>query len=297
MDELDLTELYCIVDDFSKEFQQQVFKHTLIGIPTKRHRRMSMGEVLTIILAFQNSGFRTFKDFYNYCVCRYLTPYFPNLVSYSRFVRLMAEASFPLYCLWIGMKGSCTGISFLDSTILTSCHIKRAAQHKTMATIAKKGKSTMGWFYGFKLHIVLNHLGEIVSFKLTSGNISDKKPVHDLLKDVFGNVYADKGYISKKLFTELFERGIKLVTAIKKNMKNKLICMYESLFLRKRSLIESVNNLLKNDHQILHHRHRSIWGFLTNVMASITAYSMRKNKPSLSLSKSEISDLCLLQAM
>jgi len=297
MDELDLTELYCIVDDFSKEFQQRVSDHVLIGNATKRSRRMSMGEVLTIILAFQNSGFRSFKDFYIQCVCRYLYPYFPDLVSYSRFVRLMAEASFPLYCLWLGMRGQCTGVSFLDSTILTSCHIKRATSHKTMASVAKKGKSTMGWFYGFKLHIVLNHLGEIISFKLTSGNINDRKPVHELLQGLFGNVYADKGYISKKLFNELFEKGIKLVTGIKKNMQNKLIYLYESLFLRKRALIESVNNLLKNDHQILHHRHRSICGFFTNVMAAITAYSMRKTKPSLSLSKREILDLPLLQSM
>lgn len=297
MDELNLTELYCIVDDFSKEFQSQSLNFKLIGNPTNRPRRMSMGEVITIVLAFQNSGFRTFKDFYSSFVCRQLKSYFPQLVSYSRFVRLMAEASFPIYCFWLGMRGQCTGITFLDSTILTSCHIKRAARHKTMANIAKKGKSTMGWFYGFKLHVVLNHVGEIVSFKLTPGNVNDRKPVHEILQGVFGNVYADKGYISHKLFHELFEKGIKLITGLKKNMKNKLVHLYESFFLRKRSLIESVNNLLKNDHQILHHRHRSVWGFLTNVMASITAYSMRKNKPSLCLSRHEISDLMALKSM
>ena len=98
----------------------------------------------------------------------------------------------------------------------------------------------MGWFYGFKLHLVVNEYGKILSFQLTPGNVDDRKPVPVLLQDLFGKVFADKGYISKSLFEELLEDEIMFITGVRKNMKNMLMPFADKLLLQKRSIIETI---------------------------------------------------------
>jgi len=221
---------------------------------------------------------------------RYL---FPNLVSYSQFVRLTQEAFFPMFCFIKEHLGVCTGISFIDSTVLTSCHVKRATSHKTFKNQAKWGKTTTGWFFGFKLHLVINHHSEIIAFRITAGNIDDRKPVPAMMKGLKGKVFADKGYISKKLSVNLLKKGIHLMTKVKKTMKNQLLSLYDKFLLRKRGIIESVNNLLKNRHQIEHHRHRSAWNFLSNLLSGLAAYCLHPNKPRLFFPKKELEQIRL----
>ncbi len=141
----------------------------------------------------------------------------------------------------------------------------------------------MGWFYGFKLHLIINDKGEILSFCLTSGNVDDKNEavMDSLTKEIFGKLFADRGYISQKLFEKLLERDITLVTRAKKNMKNKLMNLYDRLMLRKRTVIESVNDFLKNTCNIEHSRHRSITNFLVNLVSALAAYSFLPKKPSI----------------
>lgn len=193
--------------------------------------------------------------------------------------------------------GKCTGISYIDSTPLRSCHIKREKQHKVFKGIAQKGQCSLGWFYGFKLHIIINDRGEILDFIITPGNVNDRKPLNDmdLHKRIFGKLYGDKGYISKDLFEKLFVDGVHLITKIKKNMKNSLMLLQDKIALRKRALIETVNDELKNICQIEHTRHRSFENFTTNLLSGLIAYSFFDKKPSINLQE-DIIDMKRLAA-
>ena len=100
-----------------------------------------------------------------------------------------------------------------------------------------------------------------------------------LAKRLYGKMFADKGYISQKLFDFLFEDGIQLVTGLRVNMKNKLIPFYDRMMLRKRYIIETINDMLKNTAQIVHSRHRSVSNFIMNLISALGAYCFFDNKP------------------
>jgi hypothetical protein len=141
------------------------------------------------------------------------------------------------------------------------------------------GKSTTGWFYGFKLHLAVNDKGEILSFCLTPGNTDDRdlKVMQQLTKMLFG----DRGYISQSLFETLFDSGIHIVTAIRSNMKNRLMPLWDKTLLRKRSIIETINDLLKNTGNVEHTPHRSFHNFIMNLIAALGAYCFFDKKPSI----------------
>lgn len=278
-----LTSLYCLVDEFCQEFFP-VWNKFLISHQGKkrcRESQLSPAEIMTIVIHFHQSHYRTFKHYYLCQVHTYLRPYFPRLISYERFVILMKSVMLPLCCFLQTLKGEKTGIYFIDSTLLKVCHIKREKQHKVFEGLAKKAKSTIGWFYGFKLHIVINDKGELMAFKITTGNVDDRKPVPDLIKTLLGKLFGDKGYISKNLTNQLQGLGIQLITKIKKGMKNQFMPLMDKLLLRKRAVIESVNDQLKNICQIEHTRHRSVWNFITNLLGGLCAYCLQPKKPSI----------------
>lgn len=279
-----LISIFCFIDDFCTEFEP-MFTQTLL--PKRRsltrRTRMQLSELMTIVLIFHVSKMRTFKDFYTY-QSALLRKYFPSLVSYTRFVSLIPRTVFPLFCYLSSLLKQSTGISFIDSTVLTVCHTRRASSHKTFKGIAGKSKTSTGWFFGLKLHIVINECGQLQAFQITSGSTHDLTPVEFLTKNLFGHLFGDKAYLSKKVFQKLYKCGLKLVTKIRSNMKNKLMDSWEKLMLRSRGVIESVNNRLKNGCQIEHHRHRSPVNFLANLFGGMAAYQIQPNKPSLRLS-------------
>lgn len=291
-----LISIFCDVDDFCKEFvpewEKTLVEHQdrgLIGDKKRRNRKteLSVSEAITIVIMFHKTRYRTFKDYYNRYVLTFLKPYFPKILSYSRFVNLMKSCLFPLVIFSQGCLGECTGVSFVDSTILTVCHARRINSHKVFKNMAKRGKSSTGWFYGFKLHFIINEKGEILSYMITAGNTDDRIPVPELSKDLFGKLFGDKGYISQDLFAKLFEKGVQIITKLKKNMKNKLMNIVDKFLLKKRGIIESVNNKLKADCQIEHHRHRNPWNFLVNLISGIVAYAYDPSKPSIQINKKE----------
>lgn len=282
-----LVDLYCVVDDFCQLILPELKKTALPESTKKKPRssRLNEAEIMTILIHFHQSHYRNFKAYYLGHVSRHLVSEFPDLVSYNRFVELMPSV-LVLLCLFIHFQQkNFTGIYFIDSTTLSVCHHKRASSNRVFKGLAKKSKSTMGWFYGFKLHIVINDQGEIIAFKVTTANTDDRKPVVSLTKDLFGKVIGDKGYISSALFNKLYEQGLQLITKIKKNMKNKLMPMIDKLLLRKRVLVESVIDQLKNISQVEHSRHRSPVNFMVNIVASLAAYCMQPKKPSLKMTK------------
>jgi len=280
---MSLVEIFSDVDDFRLFFEPRWEKFLLKSGLRQRRRKgnLSLSEIMTIMIHFHQSGYRTFKGYYLKHVQKYLSEDFPKLVSYNRFVRLMARSFVPLVFYLMSKKGDCTGISFVDSTPIRVCKNKRIKAHKVFSGIATRGKSSMGWFYGFKLHLVVSEHGEILSFQLTPGNVDDRKPLSFLFEGLFGKVFADKGYVSKDLFVEFFEKEIQLVTGVRKNMKNRLMPLMDKLLLRKRSIIETINDQLKNISQIEHSRHRSFTNFLVNLISGLVAYALQPKKPSL----------------
>ncbi len=281
-----VTELFCIIDEFCKHFDAENAGNLLEdNSGTKRRRRqasLSDSEIMTILLYFHFGTFRNFKHYYLFFIKGTMKSYFPKAVSYNRFVELESRVFFQLmFFLNLGAFGRCTGITFVDSTMIPVCHNLRRYANKVFKGIATDGKGTMGWCHGFKLHLACNDRGEIIAFVLTGANVSDKDPnvFKVLAKRLYGKLFADKGYISQKLFDFLFEDGIQLVTGLRVNMKNKLMPFYDRMMLRKRYIIETINDMLKNTAQIVHSRHRSVNNFVMNLISALGAYCFFDNKP------------------
>lgn len=280
-----LVELFVSVDDFCLAFLPKLNEHLLASGAKQRQRARSltMSEVMTILIHFHQSHYRHFKAYYCEYVQRWLGAEFPGLVSYTRFVEYIPSALLPLAAyLRLACFGPCTGISFIDSTSLDVCLNQRIASHKVFAGLAQRGKTSTGWFFGFKLHLVFNDRGEILNVTLTPGNVDDRKPVPQLVRDLFGKLFGDKGYLSQPLFETLYRTfDIQLITKIKSNMKNRLMLLSDKLLLRKRAIVETIIDQLKNISQIEHSRHRSITNFLVNVLCGLIAYAHQPIKPSI----------------
>lgn len=281
-----ITEIFCSIDDFCKEFVP-FWQKSLISNGKKRIRssKMSLSEVMTIQVLFHLSGYKTFKEFYLGYVSKHLQKEFPDLVSYNRMVELKRDSFIPLaiYLKTFGLV-NCSGISFIDSTPLRVCDRRRIHQHKTFKDIAQRGQCSLGWFYGFKLHIITNDTGGIIDFMITKGNVDDRKPLRfkQFVAKLYGKLFGDKGYISKELFTELFSNGVHLITKLRKNMKTKLLTPLEDAYhLRKRAIIETIFDQLKNICQVEHSRHRSVANYFNNIFAALIAYNFKDRKPSL----------------
>lgn len=278
-----LVELFVDVDDFWKANRDN-WHHHLLESGTKqriRDKSLSESEIMTIVILFHQSGYREFKKFYLSYVCVHLKSAFPKLVSYSRFVRFMSEIGLLLFAYLRSCLGRCSGISFVDSTSLAVCHNRRIQRHQVFDGFAQRGKSTMGWFFGFKLHLVVNDSGELLDVALTAGNVDDRQPIPDLVKHIFGKLFGDKGYLSKPLREQLREQGVDLITTLRSNMKPQIMKLNDRLMLRKRSIIETINDQLKNISQIEHTRHRSVNNFVVNLIAGLIAYCHQPNKPAI----------------
>jgi hypothetical protein len=238
------TELFCLIDDFCQQFEPLLEQRMLDSSGKQRRNRtslMSLSEMTTIVVLFHTMRGRQFKEFYRGTVCRFMTSEFPCLLSYSRFVALMPRCAVVLAALFQTLKGACTGISMADSTPLAVCHNLRIPRHKVFHEVAQRGKSSTGWFYGFKLHAVINHLGELLA----------------IASSLFGKLYADKGYIGKAFAQKMKDFGVDIVTKARKNMKQLVHSDFDRVLLKKRALVETVFDELKNQCQIEHTRHRS----------------------------------------
>ncbi len=293
-----ITEIFCSIDDFCKDFTPNFESH-LIGKTKKRNKpsKLILSEVMTIQVLFHLSGFRNFKTFYNGFLCNHWKHHFPDLVSYNRMVELCSESMIPL-AIYLKSKalGNCTGISFIDSTPLRVCNNRRIHSHKVFEGLASRGQCSIGWFYGFKLHLITNDLGQVVDFMLTPGNIDDRKPleIQRFIKKMWGKLFGDKGYISKELFENLFFNGVHLVTKLRKNMKSSSITpLMDAIMLRKRAICETIIDQLKNIFQIEHSRHRSPKNFLTNLFSALIAYNFNDKKPSLRIQFTDTRQLYL----
>lgn len=290
---MDILTLFFEIDEFCQQFEP-AWKQRLVAdgkTHRNRERTLSLSEIMTIIVLFHSTGYRTFKQFYCELVSVHLTREFPDLISYSRFVQLQGDALLPLAAYLQTRAGKCTGISFIDATKIVVCQNLRIPNHKQFADIAARGKTSTGWFYGFKLHLTVNDCGELLSWFVTPGNVDDRKPVTKLAKGLSGKLFGDKGYLSNPLKLILGEQDLELVTNVRKNMKPVRMSAEDKILLRKRSIIETVIDQLKNISQIEHSRHRSLWNFLVNLVGGLIAYSWREKKPTINYFVKELTVL------
>jgi len=245
---INLVEIFYLVDKFCKEIEKTIEGHILTSDNSTKTRKraftMSESEVITIMNMFHQSWYRDLKAFYINYIQQYRQRDFPHTVSYNRFVELQQKALLPMVVfLQLCCPGKCTGIFFIDSTPIRVCNIKREKTHKVFNGLAAKGQSTIGWFFGFKLHLVVNDKGEIIKFLITQANADDREPLKNsrFHEKLFGKLFAGKGYISQNLFGKLFSDNIHLITKIRKNMKNALSACTIKLSLEKElSLKQSI---------------------------------------------------------
>ncbi|AFY38372.1 transposase IS4 family protein [[Leptolyngbya] sp. PCC 7376] len=281
-----LEPLFCSIDDFCQVFEPQ-WQQQLLASKQRRRRRprsLSLSEIMTILIAFHQSHYRNFKYFYLINVRHHWRRAFPRAVSDQRFVEWMPSTLVPLCVYLQHCYGQCTGISFIDATSIKVCHNRRISQHRVFEGHAARGKTSVGWFFGFKLHLVINDHGELLNVKITPGNTNDRKPVVELLKGLSGKVFADKGYVSQALAQYLQEEyDVRLLAKPRRNMKNHLMLWRDKVLARKRALIETVIDQLKNISQIEHSRHRSPANFCVNLLCGLIAYCHQPKKPSLQL--------------
>ena len=285
-----ITRIFVDVDDFVKDLDLFSMKKQLLGDGVARRDRktiLTLSEMMTIYIGFHVSNHTNFKSYYKDFLSVHYKHLFPNLISYERFNQVQNRLFMPLM-LYINNRGlgQCTGISYVDSTTLPVCHIKREKQHKVFKGIAQKSKSTMGWFFGFKIHLIINDKGEILSFCFSRANVDDRdtKIMAIMTKEVFGKLFGDRGYIDQKLAEYLWNDGVELIYKRRKNMKSMNLSDTDKILLRKRALIETVNDELKNICSIQHTRHRSLQGFLNNAISALIAYQSFDKKPSIKIS-------------
>jgi len=272
-----LVHIFCQIDDFCKEIDQYAQQSSLEGPNSKKRgpdQSLSLSEIMTILIMFHHVRFRDFKTYYIAYVKRHWQREFLDLPSYSRFISIIKQAIFPMTLFTFIHSGKRTGIYYIDSSCLPVCHIKRSKRHRTFADIATYGRTSVAWFFGLKLHIVINHRGELIAFKITQGHRHDGQEASSLLKTLEGLAFGDKGYLGKKLFDELMNNGLKLITRKRKNMKTGPLSDYERQLLNQRGIVETVIGHLKYQCQIWHTRHRSILNAMTHLITALAAYAV-----------------------
>jgi hypothetical protein len=280
---IDITALYCCLDDFCKVFEDWE-AHRLIPSEQTRKRsgKLARSEMLFIVVLFHLSAYKNFKTFYVYGIGVQYRDCFADLPHYDRFISLMPRLFVPLMVLLHSLSGEEAGVYFADATKLAVCHNCRIHRHKVFDGLAARGKTSTGWFYGLKLHFAINHKGQIMALKITPGNIADSAVLDEITQRLTGKLYADKGYIGRELFRKLWQRGLHLITAIRRNMRNHLMPMADKLMLRKRAVIETVLDILKCGMGLEHSRHRSVINAMVHILSCLVAYAYRPGKPSIS---------------
>jgi len=288
-----IVEIFVDCDDFINDFSKEVSFH-MIGTNQQPISSLSASEIITICIIYHHSRLDCFKSFYTLVVKNVLRSYFPHAPSYTHFIKLKKYYLFDLFAfLWHSrLSKPSNEANFVDSKKLQISHIKRAHQHRVMKGLAEKGKTSIGWFYGLKLHLIINEYGQPCSFLVTSGNKTDNN--EEVLKTLFrglqGIFYGDKGYLTK-LKAWLKIQGVELITKVRKNMKKPKLTHKQKHYLKRRSLIETVFGLMTFQCDLDHSRHRSQYGFFSNIFSAIIAYTYLDSLPQMKrFSTKEIQD-------
>lgn len=295
INDIELVKLYCQIDGFCSKFipiwQRKLIKLNPKQKKIRKHRKdcLTYSEIITILVLYNSSSYKCFKYFYIDFVAKNLKDFFPNIPHYSRFTILQKKAFVPMLSFLLHIcKGSHkTGIYYIDSTYVEVCKNQRIYKHKTFKNIAQRGKTSVGWFFGFKLHIVINQIGEILNLNVTKGNISDSKAAQSITKDLFGKLFGDKGYLGKNLKEDLLQNGLELFTKVRKNMKPQMISRINQFLLSKRGIVETVIGQFKTRYNMVSTRYKTISNYFMNIMSAVTAYQLNPRKPRINTNQIE----------
>jgi hypothetical protein len=279
-----LVEDFCQFDDFCQAFcpcwETRLLRQ---GAQPARKRGPRAGladsEIMTILVLYHSSRFRHFRAFYEGVVLTLLRSAFPKAPCYARFIALTNHVWVPLTVFLLTRMGRKTGIYYIDSTALPVCHTRRIDRHRVFAGLAGRGKTSLGWFFGFKLHLVFNHQRQIVALKLTPGNVNDTTPVPQLTRDLIGKLFGDKGYVGQDLARRLLRRGLVLMTRVRRNMKRLPVSFLDKALLNGRNIVETIIGHIKEFSSLRLPKHRSVFNGFTHLTAAIVAYQLNPLPP------------------
>jgi hypothetical protein len=246
-----LVEDFCQFDDFCQAFRPHWQARLLSEEAQPAKKRgpqpgLVDSEIMTILVLYHSSRFSNFKAFYEGVVLTLLRSAFPKAPCYARFIALTHHVWVPLTVFLLTRMGRRTGLYYIDSTPLPVCHPRRINRHRVFAGLAERGKTSVGWFFGFKLHLVFNHERQIVALKLTPGNVHDTTPVPQLTQDLIGKLFGDKGYVGKDLAHRLLRRGLVLMTRVRRNMKRLPVSFLDKALLNGRNIVKPSSVISRN---------------------------------------------------
>lgn len=266
-----LVEMFSLFDDFSQ----------LINIRSGSGRKplLSLAEVATISLIRSEYHIRTWKGLYRLLKEKYNDDF--NLPQYHNFVLTMNKSAAELLVLINALlqinKLEAGIIKLVDSTSLPVCHNKRISRHKTMKHLASRSKTTMGWFYGLKLHILSDLYGNILEIKFTTGSVDDRAVLDQFLDKLEDSlIIADAGYVSQKLEQKASKKGNVLLTVVRSNMKQ-LTTPIHNYLLNLRPRVETIFSILKEKLGLVTSLPRSDLGYLAHYIHCIFGYMMIKS--------------------
>jgi hypothetical protein len=278
----EFTTLFCTIDDFFQKNEAIYWQYLKQENPKVRQRSgvLCLSEIIFIAVWYKNSQLHHFKAFYG-MIQRFYYKLFNALSSYQRMVHLINQHQLALQALHISLTSSAqTACAWVDSTTLPVCKNQRIQRHKSLKKIATRAKSSMGWFYGCKLHVLVDAQGQFIQTQLSNGHTSDIKILPKLAQGYIGKIFGDRGYISETLKEKLVKQDIELITYHRKNMRPVKLSSEDEMMLRQRNKIETIFSLLKQQYNLVSSRHRSISGYLAGIYASLCAYQIcHHNKP------------------
>lgn len=278
-----ITELFVEIDDFCKSFLPQWKQYILSEGESSEPRGPEAGliasEIMTILILYHCSNCKHFKNFYKGLILTALGGYFPGVPSYNRFLELVPKVMVPMTFFLMSKMGKKTGVYYIDSTPLPVCHNLRIKRHKVFKGLATMGKTSTGWFFGFKLHLVFNNHNEVVALHISPANTHDTKPVRTLTKGLLGKLFGDKGYLGQKLVQDLLKRGLHLMTRVRKNMQSIPMTLTDKILLNARNMAETIIGHIKEFSSLNLPRHRSVTNAFVHICAAIAAYQINPIKP------------------
>lgn len=275
--------IYCFVDDFIKMIFNNIkyaLKRPDQNTPPIKKHNLSIAELVALAILRFFTGHRNWKDFYQH-IKTYHAKDFPRLPKYGNFIEAVNRLSGLALILLQGFMEVFKKLTpeeskkFVDSTRLRVCDIKREFSHKVAKNIATKSKSTMGWFYGFRLHIIVNELLHILNFKITTATVDERVALEMMWSDIFGMIIADAGYMGKEWAEKAKNLGKNLFAAVRKNMKKMMTKAQHQLF-RMRQKVEIVFSVLKLRLGLETALPRSSLGFFSHYLWCLTAYELKK---------------------
>lgn len=284
----DITSTFCVVDDIvknlislnSNNYKIASYGRSGDGVKPGPKPKLNISEIATIIIYYHESHYDCFKHYYKKKILVEHKQDF-DLVSYTQFIKLISKSMYMIAMILTALLKKCTGTSFVDSSSIEVCKTYRINRHKVFGCLAKRSKTTKGWFYGFKVHLVITPTGDLVKVKFSSWNKDDRKALERMTEGLFGKIFGDRGYIGKDFANKLKSRGIQMITRLKKGMKNILMDMDDKIMLLKRSLIETVIGKIKFLGKFEHSRHRSPQNAFAHMIGTLINYQLHDKKPSI----------------